>query len=281
MAVGYVRQLYLLPRELEDQVSDQLWCQGTLGLQSLEEGDGRLRIEAYFPAEAAMEIVGLPPEVECLGVEDLPDADWLEPYRRHVQPLTIGRRLLVDPREPDAGPLPPAEGRVVLRLPAREAFGTGSHESTRLVLELLEDLDLPGRAVLDVGTGSGILCFAALVFGARLAVGFDVDPVAVLLAGQNRALNGLEPQLFTGSLAALRPGASFDLALVNILPEYILPELDLLPPLLASGGRAIFSGILETIGAEVLAQLQARGFVLERQLRSAEWVAFQLRLEAG
>src|SRR5436305_15090084 len=235
----HLRRIYLRPPGLEDAAVAVLWMAGTVGVQSTTAADGRLRLEAWFPLES--EPFEMIPGAE-LEVEDtVPDADWFATWRERAQPFPVGRTLWLDPREPeDAAPDIP-EGRRLLRLPARAAFGTGSHESTSLALELLEDADLQGRRVLDVGTGTGVLAFAALALGAASVTGFDLDPAAPFHARDNSALNGLHPRLFAGRLAAVRQRPLFDLALVNVVPEQILPEMPGLVRLLRPGGDAILS----------------------------------------
>ncbi|HEY7215792.1 MAG TPA: 50S ribosomal protein L11 methyltransferase, partial [Thermoanaerobaculia bacterium] len=199
-----------------------LWQAGTLGAQSSAALDGRLRLEAWFPLESpAAEVAA---GVELAAEEIVPDADWFAAWREQARPFPVGRTFFVDPREPGEEPAVVPSDRELLRLPARAAFGTGSHESTALALELLEDTDLEGRRALDVGTGTGVLAFAALLRGARSVVGFDVDAAAPFHARDNSGLNGLRPLLFAGGLAALRQRPLFDLALVNVVPEEILPE---------------------------------------------------------
>ncbi|HEX9669045.1 MAG TPA: 50S ribosomal protein L11 methyltransferase, partial [Thermoanaerobaculia bacterium] len=212
-----------MPAALEDLFAAHLWAAGTLGAQVQPGPDSRVRLDAWFTPDAAP--VALLPEIQLVGEEAVPDADWLAAWREQSRPFPLGASFFVDPREPGGEPLEAPAGRSLLRLPARAAFGTGSHESTRLAVELLEDVDLAGRRVLDVGTGTGVLAFAALVRGAADAVAFDLDPAAPFHARVNARLNGLRPRLFAGTVAALRDAAHFDLVLAYMVPEELLPEL--------------------------------------------------------
>lgn len=288
----YLRRVYRLPAELEESLVADLWQAGTLGVSTESEPDGRLRLTAWFEPEAppppGIEHVSHISHVSLISDNEVPDTDWMAEYRRRAVPFPLGRTLLIDPREPEVAETAAAvpAGRRLLRLPARTAFGIGSHESTVLALELLEEAVLAGRAVLDVGTGTGILAFAALGWGAARVVAFDADPVAVLQARTNSRLNGLRPLLFAGRAAALAPGP-FDLVVVNVVPEEILPDLADLLPLLAPGGALILSGLLAERAAEVAARLAACGLretgeTGETGRRSrGDWTALRLSREGS
>jgi ribosomal protein L11 methyltransferase len=289
----YLRRVYLLAAEHEENLVADLWQSGTLGVSTESEPDGRLRLTAWFepPAAAARGPAPArslrPDAVECLSEDEVPDTDWMAEYRRQAVPFPLGRTLLIDPREPeDAAPAPmvPA-GRRLVRLPARTAFGIGSHESTVLALELLEDSVVAGRSVLDVGAGTGILAFAALAWGAAWVVAFDADPAAAFQARANSRLNSLHPHLFAGRAAALAPRradgsrASFEVVVVNVVPEEIQPDLADLLPLLAPGGVLILSGLLAERASELASRLAALG-LLEMagtgRRRRGEWAALKL-----
>jgi ribosomal protein L11 methyltransferase len=282
-AASYRVFRYTLPVALEDEVSAWLAQPGTAGSEVAAGAAGEVAIAAYFPAPHGPG--PLPPALERAGVRlvearAVEPADWLEPFRRAARPFPVGRRLLLDPREPDSPPPAPARRRL-LRVPARTAFGTGSHESTRLALELLEGMDVAGRRVLDVGTGSGILGLAALAFGARQVVACDVDPGAPLIAAQNAALNRLRPLLFAGGLDALGAGAGeFDVALVNVVPDEIAGELPVLAARLVHGGEAVFSGLLVSQGRAVLERLRRLGLRRVGRRRDGEWIAYRVRKAA-
>jgi ribosomal protein L11 methyltransferase len=281
---SYLRLELILLDQTDDLLMAEFWSWGTLGIEQTVAEDGSRQVVAYFsdPLPTRFPDVGSPVwshlGAELVRVELIEEQDWLADYRRQAMPFPVGAQLWIDPREPD-GELPPTpESRRLLRLPARTAFGTGSHESTRLAVELLETLPVARRRVVDVGTGSGILAFAALSFGAEYVVGIDSDSVASLLAAQNAGLNGLSPHLLAGTLAALRSGPAFDLALVNILPRRIRSDLPLLAGLLAPGAEAVFSGLLATQREQVLTDLTALGFRLRAVRQEGEWVGLHLEL---
>ncbi|HEY4564543.1 MAG TPA: 50S ribosomal protein L11 methyltransferase, partial [Thermoanaerobaculia bacterium] len=271
----HLRRIYSLPPDLEESAVALLWMAGTLGVQSVTGPDGRLRLEAWFPVD--VEPMEMPlPGVELETEEPVPDADWFATWRERARPFPVGRSLYLDPREPDETLEEAPRGRRLLRLPARAAFGTGSHESTALALELLEDAEVRGGRVLDVGTGTGVLAFAALALGAAAVTGFDLDPAAPVHARDNSALNGLYPHLFTGRLAAVRPRPLFDLALVNVVPEQILPEMPDLVRLLNPKGEAILSGILQERGRQVLDRMRGLGLAERDRREAGDWVAFRV-----
>ncbi len=279
----HLRRSFLAPPELEEPFAAELWAAGTLGVEMRGGPDGRVCLAAYFAAGApAVDLAGWD-GVELAGEEIVPDTDWFAAYRLTAQPFAIGRTLTVDPREPEDSLTAAPDGRRLLRLPARGAFGIGSHESTRLALEILEDLDpvdLAGRDVLDVGTGTGILAFAALGAGARTAVAYDNDPAAPFYARDNARRNGFAPRLFAGPVAALAPGARFDLALANVIPEQILPDLAALAGHLKADGGIILSGILAERGDEMLAAAAGLGFAERARRIDGEWIAFHVARSA-
>ncbi len=285
---------FSLPVDLEELFTAELWSLGALGFETREAEHGRVRIDAYFssPLPAAVGERELRRwtrrGVRLAGSKLVADQDWLASYRHAAEPFDVGRRFRIDPRDPSEGEAMVADApRFVLKIPAQTAFGTGSHESTRLVLEWLEELDLAGLDVLDVGTGSGILAFAAERLGAGRVVAFDVDATAICIARVNARLNAslaplrgdcAAPRFFAGGVAALRVERRFDLALVNILPENFAGQIPTLAGVLRSGGRVISSGNLIERRGELLARWQSAGFTLEAERRRDEWIAFLLKL---
>lgn len=262
-----------------------MWAAGTLGMTTEPAQSGRLRVEAWFAGDVE------PPAVAVAGwtlesADAVAERDWLAPWREQARPFPVGQRFLLDPREPEAvssEPTAPVDSgsRLLLRLPARRAFGVGSHETTRLILELLEDVPPTNARVLDVGTGTGVLAFAALALGARCAVAFDVDPVAAIQARDNARRNAYGPQLFAGPVDALAPRARFDLILLNVIPELVRAGLPAVAEHVAPGGCALVSGLLTEQAPQVLEDWWALGFAESHRLRAGEWTALRLEREEG
>ena len=284
--MDFERRTYRLPALREDELVADLWRRGALGCEVLDDDrPGRTRLVVYFAAGGAptLEERWRRLGVEDAGGETIADRDWLAEYRLHSQPLDVGRRFLVDPRDiDDRGDEPPSEhGRTILRIPAQNAFGTGSHESTRLAVELLEaHADrLAGTTVLDVGTGSGILAFVALHLGARRVIGHDLDAPSVITARVNAWRNGVggAVSFFAGTADALGAGARFDLALINVLPERVIDDYPSLVERLAHRGLIISSGNLLEHRDAWLARLAGLGLVPVAERSDGEWVAFLLR----
>src|SRR5690606_37330419 len=193
----------------EEAAVAQLWALGCEGSWSEPAArDGWVRVHAFFAADGAtreLVVARLAElgEVDVVGVARVAPFDWSAQWRRSAEPIEVGERFVVDPREPGSEPpVEVADGRLLLRLPVRTAFGSGSHESTRLAVALLEREPLAGRRVLDVGTGSGILAFAALRLGAASVTALDLDPAAALLLPDYQRLNGLRFPAVVGTVAA-------------------------------------------------------------------------------
>ena len=146
-----------------------------------------------------------------------------------------------------AGVGPEHNGQMRLTIDPKMAFGTGYHESTRLVLRLLPDVVLPGARVLDVGTGTGVLAIAALALGAQSAVGVDIDPWSVTNGTENATLNGVKDrfEVREGSLDVV-PESAFDLVVANIIRSVLVPMLPDLVSKMAPRTPVVFAGLLGT-----------------------------------
>jgi ribosomal protein L11 methyltransferase len=255
---------------------------------------GLLRVCAYIPVDASLEErrSKLEESLWYLGrIRSLPepqyriiqDQDWSQAWKENYRPILIGEQLIIVPAWLES----PAPQRIPIRIDPGMAFGTGTHPTTQLCLELLESClaqVVPQETdVIDIGCGSGILSIAALKLGARHAVAVDIDPLAVSVTLENAALNGVVAGLETGSgsLAELRQGAfsirQAPIVLANILALVIIKLLVAgLTDLVAPGGFAIFSGILVEQEPDVLAALEISGLKPTGRRQIGDWVALQV-----
>lgn len=230
---------------------------------------GRLSVwvseEDAGEAEALLAAAGL----EVLAREVEPERDWIAEAAALQRPVAVGRFVL-DPHDR----MPEGVGsRLRLRLPAERAFGTGSHESTRLALRLLLEAEPAGRDVLDVGTGAGTLALAARAAGARRAAGFDLDLDAPFVARRNALRNAVEGCAFwAGLLTSLAPHARFDVVVANMLQEEVAPLLPGLAAILLAGGTLVTSGQLAAREGEFLALLGAAGLRPRRLASEGDWL---------
>ena len=259
---------------LDDAVQSRLFMSASTGSSAAEIG-GTTTVAAYFDsaadrdgaAESLRDLDGV-----ALHAVDRRRVDWLDRYQQSLEALLVGRRFVI---APDASLLPGDGDRLTIVVPQEQAFGTGSHETTALCMELLETLDLRGRRGLDVGSGSGILALAMHRLGAAKAIAFDNDTDAYGALRDNRIRNGVPDgamPLFIGSVEALR-GGKFDAITMNIIPEVILPLLGRVVARLAPEGRLILSGILIVKADEVIRAAATHGLRLVDARERGEWWA--------
>jgi len=209
-----------------DLLVADLWEQGSTGITELDDSHLRAFFEDGCDRQA---LLGRYPQALA---RDEDARDWVAVARDLMHPMPVGSRFFLVPEWCD-DPAPPGRFRITVN--PGLAFGTGVHESTRLCLEALEDYCKPGIAVLDVGTGSGILAEAASLLGAHHVIGCDTDPVSVAIA-RSRVTD-----CFVGSCTAVRTGFA-DLALANISPEAIVELAPDLARSLRPGGILLASG---------------------------------------
>lgn len=201
--------------------------------------------------------------------------DWINNWKKYFKPIPVGKKLLIRPVwEDDFDSM----GRAVLNLEPGLAFGTGTHETTRLCMELIEEHMAPGMDFLDVGCGSGILSVAALLLGADSAVGIDIDPLAVKTAVENARLNNVEAG-FTGICGNLADQVTgkYKVVAANIVADAVIALSSSVPELLAHDGVYIISGIIDTRENDVLDALSDKFTVIQRK-EERGWIAMALKL---
>jgi ribosomal protein L11 methyltransferase len=197
---------------------------------------------------------------------------WRDAWRAHFKPTRIGRRLVV---RPSWEPYEAQPDDVVLTIDPGRAFGTGTHETTRLVLTEIDARVRGGETVLDVGAGTGILAVAALLFGAKSAVCIDNDADTVGVVVETAERNGVAGRLDAGTTPVEALADSFDLVLANIEARVLIPLAGVIAPRVAPGGTLVLSGILVGQEDDVIAAYS--GLRCEARPTIGEWAAIVLR----
>jgi ribosomal protein L11 methyltransferase len=250
------------PPEQNDMLVAELWADGSAGIVELEPGG----LRAFFEDDA--DRAALAGRFHAVSWRQEEPQDWVAMSRANWEPLLVGERFFLVPEwRSDAAP----EGRFRIAVNPGMAFGTGMHETTQLCLEALEKYVRPGGAVLDVGTGSGILAQAAALLGAGRVWACDIDPEAVKIARGNAL-----PNLFIGSADAVCSGTAEVIA-ANISPETIARLAPELLRCLRPGGVALLSGFERHEGAAVRAELERLGATLCEDRYKGSWALFAVR----
>lgn len=281
----YLTARFSVPREAFDLLAGALWEANTLGLTCEDTRGGDLcEVVAYFapgtaPASVLERMIPWLRVPEGIDLdhtvwERLEDADWNRLWRSCYGPIAIGRRLLVAPSWSRGLP----RDRLIVRIKPEMAFGTGSHETTRLCLEALEEALPAGLHLGDIGTGSGILALAAARLGAQSVVACDVDPVALANARYNLRLNrlGRRIKILQGDAHALKSAAPYDGLVANLVLDPIRESLPIMTGLLKQGGFLYLSGLLEGQDAQLQPLFDALGLTLARRRNENEWLLLAL-----
>ncbi|MGB3052782.1 MAG: 50S ribosomal protein L11 methyltransferase [Polyangiales bacterium] len=258
----------------------RLWELGATGLEERDQTtlvrdaeSGRAVVIAAFPdetsAQYALREMRSEYEADILYV---PQADWATEWRRGFGAQRIGKRLLLHPSWEPAQSKP---GDVVLTIDPENAFGSGDHETTRLVLQVLDERVAGGERVLDVGCGSGVLSIAAVRLGARSAFATDIDEDSVIVTARNAELNGVAPGVRASTQPLAEVDGVFDIVLANIETRVLMHMPKDLQARLAPDGLLVLSGILRPERDELLAAYAP--MKLEACLEEGEWCACVLR----
>lgn len=201
------------------------------------------------------------------------EEDWSTAWKKYYHAVKIGKRLVVVPCWED---YEPTGDEVKLILDPGMAFGTGTHETTRLCMGFLEEAVSPNCKMLDIGTGSGILAICALLLGAKSAVGIDIDELAVKIAAENAALNGVKDglSLICGDLTEKLSG-QYDIICANIVADVIIRLSGDILPFMSESSLLLVSGIIEERCDEVKAALLGIGLKLLESRSENGWVALK------
>ncbi len=208
--------------------------------------------------------------------EKMYEEDWANTWKQYYKPSKVGEKIVVKPIWEE---YEQKEGELVVNLDPGMAFGTGTHETTRMCIQALEKYVKEESTVFDVGCGSGILAIAAAKLGAKLAVGVDLDPVAVESSIENVGYNNLNNiEILHGNLVEVIDGKS-DIVVANILAEIICILTDDVKRVMKDGGVFITSGIIHDRVDMVCEKLEATGFEVIEKNRDGEWNCIVAKLK--
>jgi ribosomal protein L11 methyltransferase len=219
---------------------------------------------------------GLPlPKIQTKTIEY---KNWNEAWEKTIQPIQVTERIVITPTWHKYVPSP---GQIVLTIDPKMSFGTGYHETTRLMLKLMEKHCKPGMNVLDVGTGTGVLAIAAVKLGAESAVGVDNDQWAYKNALENVRLNGAtgRVQIILGDVASVNE-QPFDMIVANIQRNVLLEIINEMCARLEPNGLLLLSGLLLDDERPMIDALHNIGFRMIEELIENEWIALAAHLSA-
>ncbi len=204
--------------------------------------------------------------------EAVNDSDWADGWKKYFKCTEVGRKLLVRPSWEDYDK---NTNRVVLSIDPGAAFGTGTHATTSLCLELLEGYVTSHSRVLDIGSGSGILSIGSVLLGAAYADGVDIDSAAVKVAKENAQINGVSDKTnyLVGDLAD-KINRKYNIVCANIVADVIIRLLENVADYMEPDAVLITSGIIDSRESDVIAAFKKFGFKVEKRLTKDNWCAF-------
>ncbi len=213
----------------------------------------------------------------AISFEGINEDDWAESWKQYYKPVPLGKVIIVPAWESYEA----KEGEVIIRMDPGMAFGTGTHETTRLVIRLMQDIIKGGERVLDVGTGSGILSICASKLGAKSCNAYDIDPVAVKVARENAVSDGCD-NITVGVSDLLRgvdlSHGKYDFCVANIVADIIIRMLPDVRDYVKEGSPLILSGIIGERADEVREAVIKNGFTVEKEIKENDWVGMLVRV---
>lgn len=277
-----------VPHEYVEPIS-YLFGRYGKGVSTELAGNGQVLLRTYLTTgsrqrmariDVGVRLVGAIEPIGDLVIRDLPeDEDWMNSWKSHFKILRIGKRLVIKPTwlELDDTSKP---DDIVIELDPGIAFGTGYHPTTDTCMQAMEQHIAPGMAVLDLGTGSGILAITAMKLGAGRVTALDIDSQAVSAARRNFKRTGINKQVRLGQGSVPHPTApagEFDLAVANISARGVADRCPFILTALKPGGLFIASGLLATQKPEVANAVEPLGFTLVSEWPQEEWVTLLYR----
>lgn len=280
--MNYIELQLTLNPDFADILTAEL---AELGYESFVETDEGLNAYIGEPDFSENAVTGLVTKYAgqtaiVYQVSTLEKRNWNEEWERNYQPIEVesgtdGRgkvRVRASFHEPDD------RFQYDLVINPKMSFGTGHHETTAMMLEQQLNLDHMGKAVLDVGSGTGILAILAVKLGARTVLAFDIEEWAVENAHENAALNDCpQIELFQGTIEAVKADNRYDIILANINRNVLLAEIPTYARLLSSGGQLVVSGFYETDAPDIVQKASEAGLTTGPQLTRNQWASIQFQ----
>ena len=222
-----------------------------------------------------------------LVMKTVAEEDWANNWKKYFKPFPVGNKIMIRPSWEE---LEEQDGKIILKIDPGHVFGTGTHETTQLCLELIEENVVQDDKVLDIGCGSGILSIAALLLGAREADAVDIDPNAIDVSYENSDRNDIPREIYhvcAGNILADTTlqekynGGTYDVVVANIVADVIiaLSQAGQVPAYVKKNGMFLCSGIITERKDDVLAALQTAGFAVTAIKEKKGWVAMAARYE--
>lgn len=248
------------------------------------------KLTAYFPWDTDLhalkaDLLAFLPKLEesfgpgvasFAGATEITDTGWAENWKEHFKPVGVSSHLVI---RPSWEGYEAQGGETILVIDPGQAFGTGTHETTQLCLQIIDDLYHSGTKplrVLDVGTGTGILGIAAAKLGAAAVLGIDNDPLAVEVCAENASVNAVGSAFRAETTPVEKVEGAYDLVIANIIAEILIDMKRTLASRLAPGGRMLLSGILDEKAGWVREEFETEGLRLLEERRAGQWAALLL-----
>lgn len=251
----------------------------------LPKCNGEVKVKGYFPntEEIAEMVEHIKDAVNKLGeyglekgkgqitVNTVFESDWANAWKQYYKPFKLGKHIVIKPSWEDYNGEPED---IIIEIDPGMAFGTGTHETTKMCVELLEKYAGPEKTVFDIGCGSGILSIAASKLGASHVTGIDIDNVAVEVSRENVKISGADNvEIVNGNLLDSISGKA-DIITANIIADAIIDLSGIITRYLAAGGIFISSGIIKDRSNDVRIALINSGMRIQETIEMGEWVAF-------
>jgi len=274
--VSYIKLTIYVSAPYQEMLIAELLDMDFYGFEQFDD-----RIEAYIDTkrfddvnrEQIEQILSLHPEAPDFEIEEIEERNWNSDWEKGIQPLEVGPFFI----RPTWSNKEPGIDQILMEIDPKMSFGTGYHETTRLMLKQLASLDLTGKKVLDAGTGTGVLGIAALKLGAASVFAFDIDPWSIRNASENALINSVSDQFeIREGGAEVIPETEFDLAAANINRNEIIRILPILKKAVAENGHILLSGLLKTDKDKVLKKIKELKLKYINEVSENEWILIQL-----